>query len=426
MIANTPSELKIHFSPALGFIKLIVALMIFCALQLPVIAAAIPPTNDNFANSTLITGISGSATESNNEATKETGEPWHAGNIGGSSAWWHWVAPFAEQVTIDTSGSDFDTILGVYTGTSVNGLTEIASNDDAPGLGTKSAVTFTAVAGTTYRIAVDGFNGASGSITLNWLQAFVPANDDFVNSILITGTPGTTTGLSSNSTKEVGEPFHAADPGGHSVWWHWTPLTSGPVGIDTFGSDFDTLLAVYTGINVDSLTNIASNDDTGGIQSQVTFTAVAGTTYHIAVDGFNLATGSIKLNWVEGIPTNDDFTNSILIAGTTGTTTGSNYYSTKETGEPSHAGFPGGSSVWWQWTPLTSGPVGFDLLGSEFNPLLAVYTGNSVNGLTEVVSSDVPPNQVTFTAVAGTTYHIAVDGLSAIPGIAIPGIITLN
>ncbi|NEQ13144.1 MAG: calcium-binding protein [Moorea sp. SIO3E2] len=66
--------------------------------------------------------------------------------------------------------------------------------------------------------------------------------------------------------------------------------------IDTVGSNYDTTLAVYTGSAVNSLTEIASNDDTFGLQSQVEFTVSAGTTYQIAVDGYSSRTGLIDLN----------------------------------------------------------------------------------------------------------------------------------
>jgi hypothetical protein len=65
------------------------------------------------------------------------------------------------------------------------------------------------------------------------------------------------------------------------------------------GSSFDTLLAVYTGSTVSALTRIASDDDSGGsLTSRVSFSAVAGTTYRIAVDGYGAASGSVKLTWV--------------------------------------------------------------------------------------------------------------------------------
>jgi len=255
------------------------------------------PPNDMFANATAISGTSGQTTGSNVGATKESGEPSHAGNAGGASVWWCWTAPASGQATINTNGSSFDTLLGVYTGSSVGSLTLVASDDDG-GDGTQSLVTFNAVSGTTYRIAVDGYGGVTGNITLNWsLIPSAPPNDMFANAAVISGTSGQTTGSNVGATKEPGEPSHAGNSGGASVWWYWTAPTSSETTIDTFGSSFDTLLAVYTGSSVGSLTPIASNDDSGSLQSQVTFTAVSGTTYRIAVDGYNGATGNIILNW---------------------------------------------------------------------------------------------------------------------------------
>jgi fibronectin type 3 domain-containing protein len=132
------------------------------------IRAVAPLTNDAFANATALSGTSVTLTASNVGATKETGEPNHGGNTGGHSVWWTWTAPTAGTVTIDTIGSNFDTLLGVYTGAAVNALTTIASNDDSPAGGTTtSKVTFTATAGTTYQIAIDGYGGASGNITMH-------------------------------------------------------------------------------------------------------------------------------------------------------------------------------------------------------------------------------------------------------------------
>jgi hypothetical protein len=85
--------------------------------------------------------------------------------------------------TITTEGSSFDTELGIYTGSSVGSLTPVAANDDAnfPSDST-SAVTFSATAGTTYYIAVDGYYGPShglhtGNIVLNWCQVPKPECD---------------------------------------------------------------------------------------------------------------------------------------------------------------------------------------------------------------------------------------------------------
>ena len=92
----------------------------------------------------------------------------HGGNAGGKSVWWSWTAPRNGLVAITTADSSFDTLLGVYTGSSVSSLTVVASNDDSGG-SLSSAVRFAATADTTYQIAVDGYSGASGAVRLNLL-----------------------------------------------------------------------------------------------------------------------------------------------------------------------------------------------------------------------------------------------------------------
>ncbi len=99
------------------------------------------------------------------------------------------------------------------------------------------------------------------------------------------------------STEETGEP---APCGGiaSTVWFSFTPDESETVIIDTVGSGFDTVLAVYTGSAVDALTPIACNDDFPGLffQSRISFPVTAGTTYHVQAGGFNGQTGDLMLN----------------------------------------------------------------------------------------------------------------------------------
>ena len=261
------------------------------------------PANDNFANAAPITGTTASVTGTNLGATKETGEPNIAGNTGGKSVWWSWTSPTSGTVALNTHGSNFDTLLGVFTGSSVSTLTTIAANDDDRAHWTyTSALTFSATAGVTYDFAVDGYNAASGSITLNLKETptpVAPANDNFANAIALTGSTATWSGTNIGATRETGEPIIAGNAGGASVWFSWTATTTGLVSVDTHGSNFDTLLGVFTGSSVSSLTTVAANDDDRRgrtLTSAVTFKAVAGTTYYIAVDGYDGATGHIALN----------------------------------------------------------------------------------------------------------------------------------
>ncbi|HEX2746773.1 MAG TPA: lysyl oxidase family protein [Verrucomicrobiales bacterium] len=253
-------------------------------------AGTVPP-NNTFSSATVLTGTTTGSDGRTISATKQSGEPLHAGNAGGASIWYRWQAVTAGPVVVTTEGSNFDTLLGVYTGSSVSGLTTIASNDDNAPLIT-SRLTFNAVAGTTYYIAVDGKNGASGLVEL----AINPAkNDNFADALVLTGTTGTSAGSTRGATHETGEPAHAGAATTQSIWYRLTPTLTGDAAINTLGSTFDTKLAVYTGASVEALTLVASDDD-GALNhtSRVNFHVTSGTPYYIAIDG---PTGIARLQW---------------------------------------------------------------------------------------------------------------------------------
>jgi outer membrane protein assembly factor BamB len=140
-----------------------------------------PPANDNFINAQTITGCSGSIGGSTFGATSEAGEPSHDPNDStslspGRTIWYQWQAPFSTATTITTVGSDFDTIVAVYTGSSVGSLTRLAFNDDqVNGFVRTSNLTFNPIAGTTYKIAVDGWGRDAGTVKLNWNGCQAPS-----------------------------------------------------------------------------------------------------------------------------------------------------------------------------------------------------------------------------------------------------------
>lgn len=137
-----------------------------------------------------------------------------------------------------------------------------------------------------------------------------PANDNFVNAIILPAGPSLTTGTTVGATRQSGEPttvdsgygWGRVALGTNSVWWKWTSPSNYVVKFATSnGSDnnqFDSQLGVYTGSSVTALTEIASNDDrplysNGG--SDVLIPAVQGTTYYILVAGYDSITGPVKL-----------------------------------------------------------------------------------------------------------------------------------
>ena len=87
-------------------------------------------------------------------------------------------------------------------------------------------------------------------------------------------------------------------PIGHTVWYSYTPATTTDVTIDTEGSTFNTVLAVYTGQSLGALTLVGCNDDGSPFArtSYVQFRAIAGTRYIIQVGGFQDDSGSLTVN----------------------------------------------------------------------------------------------------------------------------------
>lgn len=188
------------------------------------------PANDNFANAEAITLTNNAAQLAGNSAnaTKEAGEPNHGDDPGGHSIWWKWTATGNGSLTVTTLGSIFDTTLGIYTGSSVSALTTLASNDDVnAGVIRTSTATIGIDAGTTYYIAVDGWGGDKGLVTLNLAFTSSDVAPSFTGPTPSTATVDTGTGVQF-SVSVSGSPTPALQwrrlPAGSSTW---TTLSDG-------------------------------------------------------------------------------------------------------------------------------------------------------------------------------------------------------
>jgi len=145
-------------------------------------------------------------------------------------------------------------------------------------------------------------------------SGFIPVSMGVIDSQVLDNTGATT---------QDGEPAPCGVIGGSSVWFGLQPAADGVMQIDTIGSSYDTVLAVYTGTNsIFTLKTVAcdNNGAPDSIRSLVRFAARAGTNYAVAVDGVNGAQGQINLNWKLGLPpvTHYVFSNqTVLLGGST-------------------------------------------------------------------------------------------------------------
>ena len=125
-----------------------------------------------------------------------------------------------------------------------------------------------------------------------FLAALKPLNDDFADAEPVQ--KGVIWGSNVGATTETGEPTTAGDG---SVWYRLNASAGQTVRFTTFGSSSDTVLGVYTGGAVSSLTKVKSNDDVNDKArwSSVTFTAPDTNTYFARVVSKEKP-GSVRLN----------------------------------------------------------------------------------------------------------------------------------
>ena len=253
---------------------------------------------------------------------------------GGGELVWAYTAQQGGCLQLDTEGSAFDTVLYVRTDCG-DAATQIECNDDSIGL--QSSLEIDAEAGQTYYIFVDGYSdGARGEVVLNAarcgeLPPVCPADadcaglacgpdpvcgvecgpcgpdlhceagacvpdvvvDDPCEAII----PIERFGAYANDNRDA-PAVHRGDCAGNGgeVLYAFMVDAPGCIQLDTAGSSFDTVLHVRTDCR-DAATEVACNDDSGGLQSALEVEAQADTVYYVFVDGYSDASrGDIVLN----------------------------------------------------------------------------------------------------------------------------------
>jgi hypothetical protein len=105
-------------------------------------------------------------------AGRDPDEPQHCQQAGGSTTWFSYVPPEAGMVELDTAGSDYDTVLAVYTFdapfTGYAGLQSVECDNDSGPDGKTSRLRFQARSARTYLVVIDGVGGARGLAYLNY------------------------------------------------------------------------------------------------------------------------------------------------------------------------------------------------------------------------------------------------------------------
>lgn len=124
-----------------------------------------------------------------------------------------------------------------------------------------------------------------------------PSNDNFENAATLSGSSGFLYSNNVNATAEPGEPATNGITPEKTLWWQWTAPSTGTLVLSTYGSSYETILGVYTGSALASLTSVGAAHEEGSGLTSVSVAVTAGTTYDIVVDGYNGASGVLLVNW---------------------------------------------------------------------------------------------------------------------------------
>jgi hypothetical protein len=387
-----------------------------------------PPAEDFFANRNTLFDSSGELSVNNVGATREPGEPNHAGKRGGSSVWYEWQAPATGIATFRTVGSGFDTLLAVYTGTSLDTLQAVVSDEDRGGF-LASELRFNAQANATYVVAIDGLGGQSGSLVLTW-QLETTTN---VLPVIATQPVGATVEAGTNYSFSVA----ASSPDARPLSYQWFFLSNaiawgtGPVLTVT------NVQPTNAGAYVARVSNGLRSVD-----SVPAFLEIGPASTPLSrdklVDVFFLP-GSGASGLARGATANAVASPNAagFVPVTQGTTVDRDLNNTgagSEPGEPAPCGVSGGASIWYGLSAADDGVLVVDTAGSAIATAMAVYT-TTTNLTTEyanpylfyallaerLVACDTNSapdghSQVGFVARRGTNYLVQIDGIGGQQG----------
>lgn len=364
---------------------------------------------DMFADRQTISGNAAFLTGSNDNATSEPSEPLHAGKVGGHSVWISWVAPDNGLLTLNTSGSSFDTLLGVYilrngTNNALQRLREVAADDDDDDTHSLTAsVSFGAISNQEYEIAVDGFNGATGNIAFQL---------NFVSSSSLQPTvlrrPG-------DQALRLGDPLILSvgivRGGDMNLQWY---LNGIPITDDSASPTL--VIPSLQATNLGFYTVRLQMNDDNFFSTPVEVQANSEGQVNVLARYKAPDAGKSGVHHISGVN-----------LGYNGTQIFNTTNSIVDTNAPAICGVSEYAPYWFAYQPPTNGMMTVDTTGSSFPTILGVFTYNGMfSSYTNlyIVTCDTTngpnnlPSRIDFQADMTRNYFIVVDGYNGVRGIA--------
>lgn len=242
--------------------------------------------------------------------------------------------------------------------------------------------------------------------------AAAPDHDDFDNARFVS--PLTYFDIADTREATTADDDPSYGPRGYSVWYAFTPDSRMAIEGNTFGSNYNTTIAVFTGVR-GSLDFVVQNDDHDGLQSRVHFIGDPGITYYFMVSAcceWDGGSGGDLNFLIKALtpPPNDNFAQAAEVSGIPYDLRSDGFAATLEPGEPTPGCSESGvihNSVWHVYTPPADETVSISLDAPEYR-VLAVYTGSGFGDLNQVACRMNWPwysQLLTLELQGGTTYY---------------------
>ena len=214
-----------------------------------------------------------------------------------ADVWFSWTSGCTGTLTLDTAGSDFNTVLSVLTGCPGDpDVAQIACNNDASGQGVTSRLSFNYEPNRTYYIRLGGVAGGEG----NYVLQVTDGNGNPPANNTCTGAQDITDGTYHFSTCRAGAGLSMPGCAGqgfvsfdHEVWFRYIAPRTGIATVDLCGSNYPAAVAVHAQAHCPTMLDAPVACSTGGDcpegQARVQFAATEGQQFYIRVgspDGF--------------------------------------------------------------------------------------------------------------------------------------------
>ena len=341
-------------------------------------------------------------------------------------------SPQIVTVSLCDGGTSYDSLLTVFDSC---GGAVVAGNDDACGL--QSELSFLSDGTSTYYIAVEGFGTNAGAFSMA-ITCVDPLPNDMCDGAEPIACGETIAGSTTIATPDAMSPDCGGGNDSPGVWYVIDDtsglVTDYTVSLCDGGTTYDSKLVVYSG-DCGTLVCVAENDDSCGLQSEVSFQGDGSSTYYILVNGFGSGSSgdfSLNLECAPVPPPNDMIVNSIDVDEIgfpyTDPAVAMPAATTEAGGTPANCDNAGVLGVWYNFVPTMGGTATASVTSPAGFTSVTFYTAPDENAVeTDLTLVDwfdnqcVPGVDASIPVTAGQAYYVYVANHEGITDIVIDG-----